>query len=61
MDCPFCADKMNSKIMVGINCGTSAEQTVLHAHIHLIPRRDGGTPKPRGGVQGVIPDKMSYP
>jgi diadenosine tetraphosphate (Ap4A) HIT family hydrolase len=46
---------------VGINCGISAGQTIMHAHIHLIPRRDGDTPKPRGGVRGVIPDKMSYP
>jgi len=46
---------------VGMNCGISAGQTILHAHIHLIPRRDGDTPRPRGGVRGVIPDKMSYP
>jgi len=46
---------------VGMNCGVSAGQTILHAHIHLIPRRDGDTPRPRGGVRGVIPDKMSYP
>ncbi|OGP84351.1 MAG: HIT family hydrolase [Deltaproteobacteria bacterium RBG_16_58_17] len=46
---------------IGINCGISAGQTIMHAHIHLIPRRDGDTPKPRGGVRGVIPDKMSYP
>jgi hypothetical protein len=26
----------------------------------LIPRRDGDTPNPLGGVRGVIPDKMSY-
>jgi ATP adenylyltransferase len=45
---------------IGANCGKSAGQTVFHAHIHLIPRRDGDTPKPRGGVRGVIPDKMSY-
>jgi diadenosine tetraphosphate (Ap4A) HIT family hydrolase len=46
---------------VGMNCGVSAGQTIQHAHIHLIPRRDGDTPHPRGGVRGVIPDKMSYP
>jgi len=46
---------------IGINCGLSAGQTILHAHIHLIPRRDGDTPTPRGGVRGVIPDKMWYP
>ena len=45
---------------VGMNCGESAGQTVPHAHIHLIPRRQGDTPKPRGGVRGVIPGKMGY-
>ncbi len=45
---------------VGANCGEIAGQTVMHAHIHLIPRRSGDTPKPRGGVRGVIPHKMSY-
>lgn len=45
---------------IGINNGESAGQTIFHSHIHLIPRRDGDTPEPRGGVRGVIPDKMSY-
>lgn len=45
---------------VGINSGESAGQTIFHCHIHLIPRRDGDTPNPRGGVRGVIPDKMGY-
>lgn len=45
---------------VGMNSGESAGQTVFHCHIHLIPRRDGDTPAPRGGVRGVIPGKMSY-
>ena len=45
---------------IGANCGISAGQTIMHAHIHLIPRRDGDTPEPRGGVRGVIPDKMVY-
>lgn len=40
---------------IGANCGESAGQTIFHAHIHLIPRRDGDTPDPRGGVRGVIP------
>jgi len=26
---------------IGINCGAVAGQSVLHAHIHLIPRREG--------------------
>ena len=46
---------------VGINCGVSAGQTIRHAHIHLIPRREGDIPNPRGGVRGVIPAKMDYP
>jgi len=45
---------------IGTNIGKSAGQTVFHAHIHLIPRRDGDTLEPRGGVRGVIPGKMSY-
>ena len=45
---------------IAINNSKSAGQTIFHCHIHLIPRRDGDTPEPRGGVRGVIPDKMNY-
>lgn len=45
---------------VGINSGTVAGQTVMHAHVHLIPRRKGDTPSPRGGVRGVIAGKADY-
>jgi ATP adenylyltransferase len=45
---------------VGINCGEDAGQTVMHCHVHLIPRRKGDIDNPRGGVRGVIPDKQSY-
>lgn len=45
---------------IGMNSGESAGQTIMHSHIHLIPRREGDTPKPRGGIRGVIPDKMDY-
>lgn len=45
---------------IGMNCGASAGQTVFHFHLHLIPRRDGDCDSPKGGVRGVIPDKMSY-
>lgn len=45
---------------VGINSGIVSGQTVPHAHIHIIPRYSGDVENPRGGVRGVIPDKMNY-
>lgn len=45
---------------IGINCGEAAGQTVMHLHIHLIPRYKGDIDNPRGGVRGVIPDKRIY-
>ncbi len=45
---------------IGVNIGNAAGQTVPHAHIHLIPRYEGDTPSPRGGVRGVIPGKANY-
>ena len=45
---------------IGTNIGRSAGQTVWHAHIHLIPRRDGDTANPKGGVRGVIDGKRRY-
>ena len=45
---------------IGVNCGKSAGQTVMHCHIHIIPRYDGDVEDPRGGVRGVIPSKQKY-
>jgi diadenosine tetraphosphate (Ap4A) HIT family hydrolase len=45
---------------IGLNDGTAAGQTISHAHIHVIPRRTGDTPDPRGGVRWVIADKAAY-
>lgn len=53
-------DPTISGFNIGVNCGASAGQTIFHAHIHLIPRRDGDTDDPRGGVRGVIPHKQKY-
>tara|TARA_B100000900_G_scaffold172133_1_gene146266 strand:- start:2040 stop:3002 length:963 start_codon:yes stop_codon:yes gene_type:complete len=54
------ADSTITGFNIGMNSGESAGQTVMHSHIHLIPRRDGDNKKPRGGVRGVISSKMSY-
>lgn len=45
---------------VGINDGQAAGQTVLHLHIHLIPRYTGDSDDPRGGVRWMFPDKADY-
>src|SRR5512140_1717486 len=43
--CP--ADGFN----IGINVGPAGGQTVPHLHVHVIPRRQGDVPNPRGGVR----------
>ena len=45
---------------VGVNVGEAAGQTIFHCHVHLIPRRRGDAPNPRGGVRAVIPGKADY-
>ncbi|MBI5595791.1 MAG: HIT domain-containing protein [Elusimicrobia bacterium] len=45
---------------LGANAGAAAGQTVMHLHVHLIPRRPGDMEDPRGGVRHVIPGKGRY-
>ena len=45
---------------IGMNCGKVAGQSVWHCHVHLIPRRQGDAPYPKGGVRHVIPYKGNY-
>jgi diadenosine tetraphosphate (Ap4A) HIT family hydrolase len=45
---------------IGTNVGKFAGQSVLHCHIHLIPRREGDVENPQGGVRSVIPSKQHY-
>lgn len=45
---------------VGINDGVAAGQTVLHLHIHLIPRYEEDVEDPRGGIRWIIPEKAPY-
>ena len=53
-------DKEITAFNVGINAGKDAGQSIMHCHIHLIPRRKGDIENPRGGVRGVIPSKQKY-
>jgi superfamily II DNA or RNA helicase/diadenosine tetraphosphate (Ap4A) HIT family hydrolase len=45
---------------VGFNAGVAAGQTVMHLHVHVIPRFTGDMDDPRGGVRHVIPSKGNY-
>ena len=45
---------------LGVNNGETAGQTIIHCHIHLIPRRSGDVENPRGGVRHTIPGKGHY-
>ena len=45
---------------VGTNSGKTAGQSIMHCHIHLIPRREGDVENPQGGVRSVIPLKQHY-
>lgn len=45
---------------IGMNLGETAGQTVMHVHLHLIPRYLGDVENPRGGVRGVIPGRKEY-
>jgi len=45
---------------LGTNAGQIAGQSILHCHIHLIPRRKGDVDNPQGGIRSVIPQKQHY-
>ena len=53
-------DKSVLGFNLGTNSGKVAGQSIMHCHIHLIPRREGDVDNHQGGVRGVIPSKQHY-
>ena len=53
-------DKSIKGFNIGTNLGKIAGQSIMHCHIHLIPRREGDVENPQGGVRSVIPKKKHY-
>ena len=45
---------------IGVNAGKEAGQTILHTHLHVIPRYAGDVAEPRGGVRWVLPETARY-
>lgn len=45
---------------LGVNAGKAAGQTILHTHLHVIPRYAGDVAEPRGGVRWVLPEQARY-
>ena len=53
-------DKTVKAFNIGTNAGKISGQSIMHCHIHLIPRREGDVENPQGGVRSVIPKKQHY-
>ena len=45
---------------IGMNCGETAGQTVMHFHCHVIPRYEGDMEDPRGGVRHCVEGRGYY-
>ncbi len=53
LDSEFQPDGYN----VGFNCKEAGGQTVMHTHMHVIPRYKGDIENPRGGIRKAVSKK----
>jgi diadenosine tetraphosphate (Ap4A) HIT family hydrolase len=54
------AEHVPAAYNIVVNVGAAAGQTVMHAHVHLIPRYPGDVPDPTGGIRNLIPGMGRY-
>ncbi|EJO5346961.1 HIT family protein [Clostridium botulinum] len=45
---------------LGVNVGYDAGQTIMHLHIHFIPRYTGDVENPRGGIRNLKTPLVEY-
>ena len=56
----FNKDQTVKAFNIGTNAGKESGQSIMHCHIHVIPRREDDVENPQGGVRSVIPKKQHY-